>query len=82
MLMLKLATKYPQNAKINISYRQSYISHPLTDIIKLMAGTKRNKSHEVSREGFITVYPLLHESKEKGKLRLILKRLIQLRKGH
>jgi hypothetical protein len=33
-------------------------------------------------EGFITVYPSLHENKEKGKLRRILKKLIQLRKGH
>jgi len=47
-----------------------------------MDSTKHKKSYEVTREGFITVYPLLHESKEKGKLRLILKRLIQLRKGH
>jgi hypothetical protein len=45
-----------------------------------MDSTKHKKSYEVTREGFITVYPLLHvlhESKEKGKLRLILKRLIQ-----
>jgi hypothetical protein len=47
-----------------------------------MADTKHKKSYEVPREGFITVYPSLHEHKEKGKLRRILKRLIQLRKGH
>ena len=62
-----------------ISYPKS---HPLTDIIKLMMGTKRKKYYEVSSEGWITVYPSLHENKEKGKLRRILKRLIQLRKGH
>ena len=45
-------------------------------------GTKRKKSYEASREGWITVYPSLHENKEKGKLRRIIKRLIQLRKGH
>jgi hypothetical protein len=53
-----------------------------TDIIDLMGDTKRKKSYEVSREGWITVYPSLHENKEKGKLRRILKRLIQLKKGH
>jgi len=45
-----------------------------------MADTK--KTYEATREGFINVYPSLHEQKEKGKVRRILKRLIQLRKGH
>jgi hypothetical protein len=62
-----------------ISYPKS---HPEIDIINLMMGTKRKKSYEISSEGWITVYPSLHENKEKGKLRRILKRLIQLRKGH
>ena len=62
-----------------ISYPKSY---PLTAIINLMMGTKRKKSYETSSEGWITVYPSLHENKEKGKLRRILKRSIQLRKGH
>ena len=47
-----------------------------------MVGTKRKKSFEVTKEGWIIVYPSLHEQKEKGTLRRILKRLIQLRKGH
>jgi len=47
-----------------------------------MGSAKRKKNYEVSSAGWITVYPSLHENKEKGKLRLILKRLIQLRKGH
>jgi hypothetical protein len=54
----------------------------VTDIIYLMGSTKRKKTYDVSKEGFIRVYPSLRESKEKGKLRRILKRLIQLRKGH
>jgi hypothetical protein len=54
----------------------------VTDIIYLMVDTTHKKNYEVSREGFINVYRSLHENKEKGKLRRILKRLIQLRKGH
>jgi len=45
-------------------------------------GIKHKKNYEVSSEGWISVYPSLHENKEKGMLRRILKRLIQLRKGH
>ena len=48
----------------------------------LMAGTNRKKTYTVTKDGWITVYPSLHEQKEKGTLRRILKRLIQLRKGH
>ena len=44
--------------------------------------TKHKKTYEVSSGGWITVYPSLHEKKEKGMFRRILKRLIQLRKGH
>jgi hypothetical protein len=47
-----------------------------------MTGTKRKKSYLVSKEGWITVYPSLHENKEKGILKRIIKRLIQRRKGH
>jgi hypothetical protein len=53
----------------------------VTDII-FIADTKPKKTYEVTKDGWITVYPSLHEQKEKGKLRRILKRLIQLRKGH
>jgi hypothetical protein len=45
-------------------------------------GIAKKKSYEVTREGWINVYPSLKEPKEKGTLRLILKRLIQLRKGY
>jgi hypothetical protein len=47
-----------------------------------MADAKRKKSFTVTKDGWITVYPSLHEQKEKGTLRRILKRLIQLKKGH
>jgi hypothetical protein len=51
-----------------------------------MGSTKQKKTYLVSREGWITVYPSLHEQKEKGTLRSILKsiikRLIQRKKGH
>ena len=47
-----------------------------------MADAKRKKSIEVTKDGWITVYPSLHEQKEKGILRRILKMLIQLKKGH
>jgi hypothetical protein len=46
-----------------------------------MADTKK-KTYLVSKEGWINVYPSLHEHKEKGTLMRILKRLIQLRKGN
>jgi hypothetical protein len=47
-----------------------------------MADAKRKKSIEVTKDGWIIVYPSLHEQKEKGTLRRILKRLIHLKKGH
>ena len=62
-----------------ITYPESCL---LTAIINSIMGIKRKKSYEVSSEGWIVVYPSLHESKGKGKLRRIFKRLIQLRKGH
>ena len=42
----------------------------------------RRKEYEVSKEGRVTVYPTLHETKEKGTLKRILKKLIHIRKGH
>ena len=44
--------------------------------------SKKTKEFAVSKDGRITTYPTLHETKEKGKLKLILKRLIHLKKGH
>jgi len=44
--------------------------------------SKKRKEFFVSKEGRLTVYPTLHETKEKGMLKLILKKLIHIRKGH
>jgi hypothetical protein len=35
-----------------------------------------------SKEGRIVIYPSLRETKEKGKLRRILKQLMHIKKGH
>jgi len=43
---------------------------------------KRNKSFESTNEGFIRTYPCIHETKEKGKLRQLIKLLKRLKKGH
>ena len=43
---------------------------------------KRNKSFESTNEGFIRTYPSIHEIKEKGKLRQLIKLLKRLKKGH
>jgi hypothetical protein len=40
------------------------------------------KEYVVSRDGRITTYPALHESKEKGTLKRIIKKLIHIHKGH
>ena len=42
----------------------------------------KGKDFKTDRQGRISVSPALHAQKEKGKLKMILKRLIQLRKGH
>ncbi len=50
---------------------------------KIMAASERNhKEFKTDRHGRISVSPALHAQKGKGKLKMILKRLIQLRKGH
>jgi hypothetical protein len=36
----------------------------------------------VSKEGMLTMYPILPETKEKEVLKRILKKLIHIRKGH
>jgi hypothetical protein len=42
----------------------------------------RRKELIVSWDRMLTMYPTLHETKEKGMLKRILKRLIHIRKGH
>ena len=48
----------------------------------LMGEKSHKKLYEVSWDGRITMYPNFIETKEKGRLRLILKRLTHFRKGH
>jgi hypothetical protein len=43
---------------------------------------KKRKKFVVSKDRMLTVYPTLHETKEKGMLKRILKKLIHIRKGH
>jgi hypothetical protein len=42
----------------------------------------RRKELVVSKDRMLTMYPALHETREKGMLRRILKKLIHIRKGH
>jgi hypothetical protein len=44
--------------------------------------SKKRKELVVSKDRMLTVYPTLHETKEKGMLKRILKKLIHIRKGH
>jgi len=44
--------------------------------------SKKRKEYDANKEGRITDYPTLHETKEKGKLKRILKKLIHIKKGH
>jgi hypothetical protein len=42
----------------------------------------RRKVLAVSKDRMLTMYPTLHETKEKGMLKRILKKLIHIKKGH
>ncbi len=42
----------------------------------------RRKELAVSKDRMLTVYPTLHEKKEKGMFKRILKKLIHIHKGH
>jgi hypothetical protein len=57
------------------------ISYSLMVELSPMPKKPRKKEFEVSKDGKLTVYPVLHETKEKGKLKSILKKLIHIRKG-
>jgi hypothetical protein len=46
-----------------------------------MMGSRR-KELVVTKDRMLTKYPTLHETKEKGMLKRILKKLIHIRKGH
>jgi hypothetical protein len=41
-----------------------------------------NKYFESDKEGYIRTYPSIHETKEKGRLRQLIKLLKRLKKGH
>jgi hypothetical protein len=43
---------------------------------------QRNKYFESDKEGYIRTYPSIHETKEKGTLRQLIKLLKRLKKGH
>jgi hypothetical protein len=42
----------------------------------------KNKYLETDKEGYIRTYPSIHETKEKVKLRQLIKLLKRLKKGH
>ena len=44
--------------------------------------SKKRKEFVVSKDRMLTVYSTLHETKEKGMLKRILKRLIDIHKGN
>jgi len=44
--------------------------------------SKKRKELVVSKDRMLTVYPTLHETKEKGMFKRILKKLIHIHKGH
>ena len=44
--------------------------------------SKKRKELAVSKDRMLTMYPTLHETKGKGMLKRILKKLIHIRKGH
>jgi hypothetical protein len=47
-----------------------------------MSKKPRRKELAVSKDRMLTMYPTLHETREKGMLKRILKKLIHIRKGH
>lgn len=44
--------------------------------------SKKQKEFVVSKERMLTVYPILHETKEKGMFKRILKKLLHIKKGY
>jgi len=43
--------------------------------------TKRKRSYEISKEGWIKTYPAIHEIKEKSRTNYIARLLQRLKKG-
>ncbi len=53
-----------------------------TTLIVLMKEKHHKKIYKVSRDGKVTIYPYLVETKHRGRLRLMLKRFLHFIKGH
>jgi len=51
-------------------------------IINQMGKRHHKKNYHISIDSRLTSSPNLHETKEKSKLKSILKKLIHIRKGH
>lgn len=81
--LLPTNNRYRKQKPLRITGRkETFLLCLLIDIMCSMADKRHKKIYKVSRDGKITITPYLVETKEKGKLRLILKRLIYLKKGH
>jgi hypothetical protein len=51
-------------------------------IIEQMGKRHHKKNYNISTDSRLTSSPTLHETKEKSKIKSILKKLIHIRKGH
>jgi hypothetical protein len=51
----------------------------LSGSVELMS--KKRRELAVSKDKMLTIYPTLHEMKERGMLKRIIKKLIHIRKG-
>jgi len=49
---------------------------------KMKSMKRKNKYFESDQEGYIRIYPSIHETKEKGKLRQLINLLKRLKRGH
>jgi hypothetical protein len=66
---------------LDVEYDSIY-SGVVFRLIELSVKQKRKKYLETDKEGFIRVYPSLHETKERGRLQLLIRLLKRLKKGH
>jgi len=64
------------------SGRQSNTHDGILIIIEQMAKKHLKKTYNISTDSRFTSSPTLHETKEKSKIKSILKKLIHIRKGH
>ena len=66
---------------LDVEYDSIY-SGDLFCLINSSMKQKRKKYFETDKDGFIRAYPSLHETKEKGRLQLLIRLLKRLKKGH